>query len=650
MRLILFTCLVCSPSLFAQYTADDYDLVKTTFSREFNEEIVRSYLNSGNDKKTKAALLSIANSADTSWIPEITNLDYSGYGKEIAFTLGKLGSSVKSTEFLLNQLDKSEDDPNSAEIISALGKTGTVKELVYLDSAYSNHGGYPNAVFNFYSRNIESSRSNDILTDLLDTNNLNADSQFEILFALYRIGPDNEGLMKYVKFLESRNLNSNLYALGCLRKLEAFPDDINLMKSLLQHHDWRVRVETSKSCCYKRFNSIDEVKLYTSLLYDLNPNVSRTSAASLKNIKTNANLKMEMHNLIAGLLDSRSFNKNTLGELFVSYCSLFPSDIRDKIEKYEDQIETGFINRVLTDNTEDPDWNLDYLTDQFRDANEKQMMSLVPPLLSLQTKLIADENYNDLVLSLYSGDYAAPIALLSYGLDTVFVRQNMEMFQQLIVDQTFKKLNNPQFAESLQSFPVLAGKISESFRQTILTTLCSSKITSVANYAGHNLDDNFKPLKRDTRIFDTAWFYSFKYSRAVITTDKGSFTFQFLPEYAPVSAGNFCLLAEQNFFDNIIFHRVVPDFVIQTGDPASTGWGGPGYEIVSEFSWLNYEEGAVGMASAGKDTEGSQWFVMHSYHPHLNGNYSLFGRVTDGMEIVSKIDQDDKILDVTLIE
>jgi cyclophilin family peptidyl-prolyl cis-trans isomerase len=453
-----------------------------------------------------------------------------------------------------------------------------------------------------------------------------------------------------VKFLESENLNNKLYVLGCMRKLRAFPDNDELMKSLLQNPDWRVRVETLKSSCYKRFTSTAEIKLFLSMLYDLNPNVSRTAATSLKNIKIDALLRSEMQNLITELLDSRSFNENTLGELFVSWCSLFPSDIQDKIEKYEENIDAEFINGTLTDNTEDPGWNLDYLTDKFRDADEKRLMSLIPPLLSLQSKLIEDEKYNDLILSLYSGDYAAPIALLSLGLDTAFVQRNSEMFQQLIVDQTFKHLNDPRYAESLQSFPVLAGKVSEAFRQTILNTLISSKIPSVANYAGRSLDENFKPILKDTELFDKIWPYSFKYSRAVITTDKGSFTINFLPEYAPVSVGNFCFLAEQNFFDNVIFHRVVPDFVIQTGDPSSTGWGGPGYEIISEFSRLKYEEGAVGMASAGKDTEGSQWFVMHSYHPHLNGNYSLFGKVTVGMEIVSRIDQDDIILNVSLIK
>jgi cyclophilin family peptidyl-prolyl cis-trans isomerase len=94
---------------------------------------------------------------------------------------------------------------------------------------------------------------------------------------------------------------------------------------------------------------------------------------------------------------------------------------------------------------------------------------------------------------------------------------------------------------------------------------------------------------------------------------------------------------------------VVPGFVIQGGDPTGTGWGGPGYEITSEFSPLEYNRGIVGMASAGKDTEGSQWFVTTGNYPHLNGRYTIFAEVLKGMDVVEKIKQDDKILSVNLL-
>lgn len=650
MRKLFFAFLVPFISVIAQYSSDDYELVKTTFSREFNKEIILSYLSSADEQKTIASLLSLANSNDTSWIPEIIKLDFNTYSESIAFVLGKLGASKKSTSFLLEKLTNYPDEPVSPAILSNLGKTGSAADLEYIDSNFNQFPGYPSAVYNFYSRNIKSDKSINNLTGTLDTMQIDSETQFETLFTLYRIGPEKSGLMKYVKFIRSHNTDNKLYALGCLRKLEAFPDDINLMENILRDSDWRVRVEGLKSICYKRYKSADEIRLFISLLYDINPNVSRTAAASLKNIKIPANLKSEAHDIIIDFLSSQGFNENTIGELFVSCCSLFPRNLEDTINEYENRIAFEFIHKVLTDNTEDPIWNFEYLVDQFEDADEKQLMSLVPPLLSLQSKLIEDEKFTDLILALYSGGYAAPVALLSYGLDTVFVRKNQGMFQQLIIEQTFKLFNNPIYAESLLSFPVLAGKISEAFKQTILNTLASSKITSVANYAGRLLNEDYEPAKKDLTIFENIWDNSFKYNGAVVTTGKGNFNIKFKPGYAPISVGNFCLLAEKNFFDENIFHRVVPNFVIQTGDPTATGWSGPGYEIISEFSNLEYKEAAVGMASSGRDTEGSQWFVMHSHHPHLNGNYSLFGDVTEGMNIVSRIDQGEKIINITLIK
>jgi cyclophilin family peptidyl-prolyl cis-trans isomerase len=94
----------------------------------------------------------------------------------------------------------------------------------------------------------------------------------------------------------------------------------------------------------------------------------------------------------------------------------------------------------------------------------------------------------------------------------------------------------------------------------------------------------------------------------------------------------------------------VPSFVIQTGDPTGTGSGGPGYSIRCEINLVPYERGAVGMALSGKDTGGSQWFVTHSPQPHLDGGYTVFGRVIGGMDVVDQIARGDRITRITISE
>lgn len=137
---------------------------------------------------------------------------------------------------------------------------------------------------------------------------------------------------------------------------------------------------------------------------------------------------------------------------------------------------------------------------------------------------------------------------------------------------------------------------------------------------------------------------------AVVNTNKGRFTIELLPAEAPLNVDNFVQLAKRGYFNRIMFHRVVPNFVIQGGDPRGDGNGGPGYQIRCEINEVPYRRGAVGMALSGKDTGGSQWFVTHAPQPHLDGGYTVFGNVIAGMEIVDSIVRGDVIKSIVITE
>ena len=138
--------------------------------------------------------------------------------------------------------------------------------------------------------------------------------------------------------------------------------------------------------------------------------------------------------------------------------------------------------------------------------------------------------------------------------------------------------------------------------------------------------------------------------KAMLTTEKGTFTIDLLPEDAPLTVDNFIKLARANYFNGLEVHRVVPNFVMQDGDPRGDGNGGPGWSIRCEVNTVPYERGAVGMALSGKDTGGSQWFVTHSPQPHLDGGYTVFGKVNEtGMKVVDNIVRGDKILIVRIV-
>ena len=132
--------------------------------------------------------------------------------------------------------------------------------------------------------------------------------------------------------------------------------------------------------------------------------------------------------------------------------------------------------------------------------------------------------------------------------------------------------------------------------------------------------------------------------RAYIDTSKGSIEIALAVLDAPITTHNFARLADRGFFNGLRIHRVVPDFVVQDGDPRGDGNGGPGYTIRDELNDLPYLRGTVGMALSGPDTGGSQWFITHSPQPHLDARYTVFGHVVAGMDVVDKLTQDDTIV------
>jgi len=127
-------------------------------------------------------------------------------------------------------------------------------------------------------------------------------------------------------------------------------------------------------------------------------------------------------------------------------------------------------------------------------------------------------------------------------------------------------------------------------------------------------------------------------SAATLHTTKGAIAVELFDDDAPKTVENFRTLAQKGFYDGVIFHRVIPDFMIQGGDPTGTGSGGPGYEFEDEFNENKVVRGALAMANRGPGTNGSQFFIVTAdATPWLDGKHTVFGRVTDGMDVVDSI-------------
>ncbi|MDQ4076285.1 MAG: peptidylprolyl isomerase [Chloroflexota bacterium] len=139
-----------------------------------------------------------------------------------------------------------------------------------------------------------------------------------------------------------------------------------------------------------------------------------------------------------------------------------------------------------------------------------------------------------------------------------------------------------------------------------------------------------------------------------IKTNKGDIKFELFAEDAPRTVNNFVFLARDGFYDGVTFHRVIPGFVAQGGDPTGTGRGGPGYRFEDEVSPTNiphrHQTGSLSMANAGPGTNGSQFFITYAPQPHLDGKHTVFGRVTDGMEVARSLKEGDVMETVEIEE
>ena len=200
----------------------------------------------------------------------------------------------------------------------------------------------------------------------------------------------------------------------------------------------------------------------------------------------------------------------------------------------------------------------------------------------------------------------------------------------------------------------MAGK--NLFREAIAVMLIAALILTVSCRSSSS---NNSPLPTRTTMSSTKKTYTSpppmiidtsKQYTAVIEINKGKLVLELFAKDVPKTVNNFVFLARDGFYDGVTFHRVIPDFMAQGGDPTGTGSGDPGYKFADEFTSHKHVTGAVSMANAGPNTNGSQFFITYAPQPHLDGKHSVFGQLTEGMDVLQKLVNGDVMQKVTIIE
>ncbi|MFA6598910.1 MAG: peptidylprolyl isomerase [Ignavibacteriaceae bacterium] len=644
-------------SSYSQYNQCDEALVKTTFTRTFDKKIIAAYLTSHDEREVVAALLSISHSEDSSFVPQICTLDFQKYYETICFALAQFGENKKSTEYLWQMFEKYPDVEGQKLILDALGQTGDKNDLTKLlllvkENKILSHAGFALAVYNFSLRKISEPESIAVLQSVLTRGDEGIE---ETLFTIYRMGKTDSLTLSLVEKIIRTEIKKETpsefiiqNALGIFRKAKFFPNDIELLYRLSVNVNPIIRIETAKTGIYFPFVRKENADFLFQLLFDKNPNVARQIALSFRDMQLNDTLKASVLQFIRTHIKDKNLTLITRGELFVSFIKLLQTIDLNLINEYEPFINKSFIYQACGELNYMPQDIYDYLMTQFPVEKKEHKLFILASLLKHQKNLSEKKPFSDFVFKvLAEKDISLSTSLLD-ELSDDFVKKNKDKIIGIILADATRNINNLNFAGSLESYYKVIEKIDKNSAYKFCKTLTPSSVYSIVKFAAAKLGKK-TPQQNNVKYFGALWNEAFKYAAANVKTSKGNFVIQFQPEAAPISVGNFCLLAEKNFFNELKFHRVVPAFVIQGGDPDNTGWGGSDIPIISEFSPYQFQKGIVGMASSGKDTESSQWFVMQAYHPHLNGRYTVFGNVIEGLETVLQIDQNDEILSIELL-
>lgn len=657
---------ILSKLLIAQYNPLMYELIKTTYERSFNNQIIESYLNSNDTAKIKAALYSVAQSEDIVFLPYLIKLDKKKYGIDICFALAQFGENIEVTNFLWNYLKSSPPPENYPSLFYAIGKTGTSNDLNEIIEYYHSFDGpiFPfsgisNAILQFQIRGIKSDDAIRVMENEITSPLTSEERKSNALFVLSKYQMSAESI--------SKNLSDQIFdlALNSKGKLnhaaQMVLSRINftikpvLIDRVINNIELPGSFETPKYF-YKNIKSKKDLKLLEQIVKSfpsLNENLAIQYARSLRTIdkQLSKSLPNSFRKNFESVLDKCKHSKTLLSELLVDHYFLFndnPGAFALFNKYYRQRLIPEKYYVIFFTNLLDKEVAKLWCIKNFEVKNDLIIrLEILSQLESLFKDDRANANYNRLLFDCLSNDSPAIISIAADAIDSTYYSGRIDELKKIIELQLNRVIDNPDYTEAITSLINLSSKLNFEFYKVVLAKASTSKIFSIRKFTANKTDITSLAIK-DTVKFNEIWNFAFKFKRAVIKSTKGDIIIEFENNIAPISIANFCMLAGKNFYNGILFHRVVPGFVIQAGDPTSTGWGGAGYEIVSEFSDQNFSEGSVGMASSGKDTEGSQFFILQGNYPHLNGRYTNFAKVVSGMETVYKITEDDKIISIEL--
>jgi peptidylprolyl isomerase len=696
---ILFAMVAIPVLLLGQKLSDpEREILTLQDQRSLGGGKLVTYLANPDPHLRVRALIAMANIQDTSTSASMASLlndPESRVRAAAAFALGQTGPT-RFQDSLLNRLSVESDSTVQCRILEALGKIGNESDLDAV-TEYKSVGenacvsaGQALSVARFALRGFKNEQSIWFCFEKLS--NSSPEVRWKALFALWRSAPHGlieieiakrDSLLAVVAKDPNLDVRINLVTLlGRSRSTYAAELVQSMQADDRANPNWEVEVQLVRAIA--AFAAFAPEKMNDLMEYLASPNdhvkiatlqaLSGLTKQTVEASADTASLRQEILRLATTKNPSAELVR---GEAIVALAKLFPDEFSHKNFMGEKDLTIREKTKIIEALSYIPSGrSLSITLFALDDANVRVAMAAWDFIRRFLTTSTLDKMrsnnqewgdarsilYRKTLNALKRKDMAITQLVSNALADTayfgMFREANLADSLILALRDAYALLASPDDVEAMQAAAGAMGSIKDPRFVAMLEKALNDPDKTVATTAAVALrqitgTDYSSKIPQSTKAvhFDYDWSALESLSptaKAVIKTNKGTVTLQLLKDDAPFTVLTFVKLVWKNFYNGLSFHRVVPNFVIQGGDPRGDGWGGPGFAIRSEFSFAPFARGAVGIASAGKDTEGCQFFITHQPAPNLDGRYTVFALVMTGQDVVDRIQIGDTIERITI--
>lgn len=596
-----------------------------------DSEGIKKYFTHKSEVYRAAAAEAVASVQDKSLIPDLNKLlvdKDADVRLKAAYAVGQCGA-VEGEEVIINSLKYEKRQDVRTALLEALGKCGSDKGLKYLaeNRETADEEGVVRGIYRYCLKRLCSPEGTKRVVEALKSKNEKVREYCSFYFAR----SNDAEMSQYGKNIftafgveSSPVVRMNLaLATGKLQKEDA----LELLTAAFADKDYRVSNNALNSVRRMEIPEVDEY-FYKGLEdKDIHVQVSASAIMSgrsevvwdkcreaVKNEKLFWRVRV---NLLKALLKSKDDRKVVV------------SQIKERIAEVKDNYERAALIALLGSDIESYKFLKDIVKAEGKSVVKMSALEALIKMRKNEADLSKKEKALEFVEFLKEVIVENDPALVTISCSAL---SNKSLnHKDIVKDTAFLK------DALVKAAPRTHLEAKDAIEKTLKYFDPDYEIKKSEDSSENGIDWNYvSKIKKDLVV--------------VVKTNKGEIHIQMLVNKSPGSVANFLKLIDKGYYKNNFFHRVVPNFVIQCGCNRGDGWGGPDYTIRSELSDIGYREGYVGMASAGKDTEGSQWFITHSPTPHLDGRYSIFGKVVKGLEVIHKIRRGDKISEITKLK